>query len=149
MQLDGITLTELNRLYEEDPKLFTQAVDLINTGTASLSGAPMEMPEQNDSAAEQLAEICGRTGMDPHADTCNFRGSVKNQVVVYNAIYSKYGPKMADLYKPAVNVRPRTKWLQEGFIVREGQQPLCIIKNYRDGQEWDLELWHQVQVEPK
>ena len=100
-----------------------------------------------NTASELLADLAEKKGFDPKKSTCEFMGSVDNQNVVRAAIMERFGQKDADEYEPAINVKPKTKWLQDGYVIKEGEIALCFIHTYRDGTQRTIALYHLLQME--
>ncbi len=108
---------------------------------------PLLRPTIRSSAADLLAEIAEEKGFKVDAPTCDYMGSTDNQALVRQAILDNYGQEEVDNYEPAVNVKPRTKWLQDHCVVKEGETALCFIHSYRDGAQVLVALFHEKQVE--
>lgn len=112
-------------------------------------GKPLSSgPEINQAPASRILQrMSEKQGIDlSNAQCCNFKGSKSNVLIVLDALEAKYGEKVASEYEPAVNVKPKTKWLQDGYIVKDGEEPLCFIRTIRNGEEKRVALYHQLQV---
>lgn len=98
-------------------------------------------------AADLLSNLAKEKGFKETDECCEFMGSKDNQEVVYEAIVERYGKDEAEKYEPTVNVKPKTKWLQEGYLIKDKEIPLCFIVTWRSGRQWTVALYHQNQVE--
>jgi len=98
-------------------------------------------------AADLLTDLAKLHGFNEDSQTCEFKGSIDNQAVVKRALVEKYGDGVASEYIPTVNVKPKTKWLQEGYSIKEGEKPLCFIHTWRDHVLWTVPMWHENQME--
>ncbi len=108
---------------------------------------PIMRSSVRTTAADLLTDLAKTHGFNESDECCEFKGSVDNQSVVINAIADKYGMEEAGKYKPTINVKPKTKWLQEGFKIRSGEVPLCFIHTFRDKVLWTVPMWHEKQME--
>lgn len=113
----------------------------------SLAGSPVLKLTSRLSAADLLTELAELKGFDPKSSSCHYTGSDVNRLFVQNALYHKYGAKVADEYVPAVNVLPRTEWLKKGYTLKEGETALCVIHTYRDGEVRPVPLYHILQMD--
>jgi len=98
-------------------------------------------------AADLLSDLAAEKGFKETDECCEFMGSKDNQMVVREAILERYGEEEVDKYQPTINVKPKTKWLQEGYIIKEGEIPLCFIVTWRHGRQWSVALFHEKQME--
>lgn len=124
-----------------------EKIDYLKPNIMDYASRDLQRPSIRSSAADLLAEVCAEKGFDKDAPTCEFMGSEDNQALVKTAIREKYGVDEVNKYEPAVNVKPRTKWLQDHCVVKDGELPLCFIHTWRDGGQHIVALFHERQVE--
>jgi hypothetical protein len=113
----------------------------------TVSGEKCISSSVRSSAADLLSDLAQKNGFDPEESACNFKGSNDNQEMVRLAIFERWGNEVCENYKPAVNVKPKTAWLQEGCTIKDGENALCFIHTYRKGQPRAVALYHELQVE--
>jgi len=107
---------------------------------------PVIPVETESKASAILSEMEKRAGFDRSQPSMEFKGSQANENYVRNHIWCMYGEEAATVYEPCVQVKPRTEWLKNGFIIKEGEDPLCWIMTKRNGQMVNVAVYHQNQV---
>ncbi len=115
--------------------------------TLSHIGSPLIKRTIQNTAAYFLQKIAKANSFNPNDNVCQFAGSIDNQSVVIDALVEKYGHEVASAYDPAVNVLPKTRWLQLGYIIKPEEQALCFIHSYRSGSLKTVALYWKEQVE--
>jgi len=100
-------------------------------------------------AAAALSELMQEHQFTDEDECMEFMGSISNESHVRQSIFIKYGAEAAEEYEPCVQVKPKTEWLRNGYVIREGEQRLCGIITYHHGQQQEVDMWHINQVERK
>lgn len=100
-------------------------------------------PRASDSLLSEMEE---RRGFDRSDPSMEYKGSKSNEDYVRRKIYEKYGLDEGDNYVPCVQVKPRTEWLKNGFLIKEGEEPLCFIPTKRKGMMVNVAVYHINQV---
>ena len=121
--------------------------NLMRHEISKMAGRVVQKPFRRTTAADLLRELAKENDFDEADNSCNYKGSIDNQAVVIDALRKKYGDDVAEDYIPSVNVRPKTKWLQEGYCIKRGEKPLCFIHTWHDSVMWTIPVWHKLQVE--
>ena len=97
-------------------------------------------------AADLLKDLAEKKGFQPEDPSCEFMGSADHVQLVRDAIRDRWGEEISEEYEPAVNVKPKTAWLQDGYVILEGEIPLCFVSTYRNGQRYSVALYHEKQM---
>ena len=119
---------------------------IIETDKIPDVSAPIEPVEKESQASAILSEMEQRLGFDRSQPSMEYKGSQANEDYVRNNIWCRYGEEEAIAYEPCVQVKPRTEWLKNGFVVKDGQEPLCWVLTKRKGQTVNVAVYHQNQV---
>jgi hypothetical protein len=128
--------------------LMDEANKMLNgTNIMDYASKPLLRPTIRVTAADLLTELAAVKGFKPTDSTCDYMGSVDNQTVVKQAIAERWGTDEVARYQPTVNVKPKTTWLQEHYVVKDGEMPLCFIHTWRHGEQYVVALFHEKQVE--
>ena len=125
-------------------KLAEQLKGNVKAPNVSEKVDPVEKKTRAAYMLEELEEKCGFNRSEPSME---FKGSDKNEQYVREKIYYKYGEEEAVNYVACVQVKPKTEWLKQGFVPKEGEEPLCFIISNIKGQHRNVALWHIRQVE--
>lgn len=134
-----------NELQLEINKAKSQ-MNRLKPGALSKAGSPVVEPIVETQASKALFELSEKKHFDPDAECMEYKGSKQNEIFVRSQIAAKFGDDHAEEYQPTIQVRPKTAWLQAGYVLREGEEPLCHITTWRKGTPYSVALFHQLQM---
>jgi hypothetical protein len=123
-----------------------RAKDKAVTGSLNKAGEGIIEPHDETKASLILKEMAEEGGFKPDSECMEYKGSKQNYIFVKAQIAEKYGEEAADEYKPTVQVKPKTAWLQAGFLLKKGEEPLCHITTWRDKKAFSVALFHENQM---
>lgn len=149
------SLKAMAELLVKDPKKAQQLQMEINKiktnqkptlSSLATAGAPVSEPIVKTHAAKALAELAEKEGFEPDAESMEYKGSKANEIFVRAQIAAKFGDDHAEEYEPTVQVKPKTAWLQAGWLLIKDEEPLCHITTWRKNTPYSVALYHQLQM---
>lgn len=114
-------------------------------GSLNKAGEGVSEPKQTR-ASQVLNEMAKENGFEPDAVSMEYKGSEQNYIFVKSQIAHKFGDDIAEEYKPTIQVKPKTAWLQAGFLLKKGEEPLCHITTWRNNTPYNVALFHELQM---
>lgn len=111
------------------------------------ASSKLSIPLFQPKAAMMFRDLAYKHCFKMNEECVKFKGSELNGKIVLDAVRTKYGDDVVANCVLGETVRPKTGWLQLGFIVKQGEQPLCEVTSYRKGNKFSVSLYHLYQVQ--